>query len=690
MIGKILWGIVFLLILTALAWAGEVKHWELVNQEAFAKGEGFKNIILSSKGELILGYKLSSFKLPDETSIWSAIYYNGAIYAGTSSGTIYRIINNKAEKVFSTGQMLITSLLQIDGTIYAATIPNGKIFRMGPDGKWEEFIRLDCKYIWAMLVGKGDTLLWVATGTPGRLFKIGKNRDVQVAFETGTKNILCLAYDKDMNLYFGTSDKGHLFRFADNKARILYSFQEDEVKAIAVDKGVIYVGVNRGVDLPPPEFLKLIKQPPDRKEIKPEQPGSQNQPQPQKESEPAQKDQKTLGSEVWRISDVRVEKLISFPKSYITSILLIQDQLIVGTNNSGRLFGVGPDRSYQLLYDLPQNQVLGFIYKGQQLDSIFTGQTAAIHKVSPERAESGTYLSEAFDARFQTTWGNLSWKGEGRISFQTRSGHTKRPGLGWSEWTEPIYANPIKITSPKARYIQFKINFEGPSAKITAVTIAYKNENQRPKISNLEITDWFPPTVPGAPSQQPVKSPLPKHSTIKQLTWTATDEDGDRLLYRIYYRKLDWENWVLATPCPLQPTVLQYQWDVRSISDGKYIVRLEVSDELSNPTPERLTSHVDSVPIIIDNTAPTISFTIKETEVYGEVIDNVSNISRIEYILDHNEPVAVFPKDGLFDEKREEFIFKLKEVSKGLHTLTIRAFDRENNLGVAAKEFRIQ
>jgi hypothetical protein len=50
-------------------------------------------------------------------------------------------------------------------------------------------------------------------------------------------------------------------------------------------------------------------------------------------------------------------------------------------------------------------------------------------------------------------------------------------------------------------------------------------------------------------------------------------------------------------------------------------------------------------------------------------------------------PPSIFPKDRLFDDKKEEFEFELKDLGKGVHTITMRAIDQENNIGSVSKEF---
>jgi hypothetical protein len=86
---------------------------------------------------------------------------------------------------------------------------------------------------------------------------------------------------------------------------------------------------------------------------------------------------------------------------------------------------------------------------------------------------SGTLISRVHDTiGFETNWRKISW-GENLppdtdITLQTRTGDSPTPDENWSGWSPP-YKNPAGelITSPRARYIQYKVNF---STKDTAHT----------------------------------------------------------------------------------------------------------------------------------------------------------------------------------------------------------------------------
>jgi len=78
---------------------------------------------------------------------------------------------------------------------------------------------------------------------------------------------------------------------------------------------------------------------------------------------------------------------------------------------------------------------------------------------------SGTFISRVHDTKgFETNWRTISW-GENlppdtNLTLQTRTGDSPTPDENWSNWSLP-YTNPAgeMITSPRAWYIQYKVNF---------------------------------------------------------------------------------------------------------------------------------------------------------------------------------------------------------------------------------------
>jgi hypothetical protein len=125
-----------------------------------------------------------------------------------------------------------------------------------------------------------------------------------------------------------------------------------------------------------------------------------------------------------------------------------------------------------------------------------------------------------------------------------------------------------------------------------------------------------------------------------------------------------------------------YDWDTSTLPEGRYRVRVTASDELSNP-PDRVTrDDAESGIVLVDNTPPRLE-NLRATgrRVQGAALDGVGPIQRIDVALaGRDEWVPFYPKDGIFDEAREEFDFDATVLSpQGPAILAVRVYDDANN-----------
>ena len=96
----------------------------------------------------------------------------------------------------------------ISGTaVYAATAPDGKVFRIEPNGKFETFYDPKAKYIWALAFdSRGE--LFVATGDGGEIHKVSPDGKGSVLFRTEETHARSLAIDSKDNIIVGTEPGG--------------------------------------------------------------------------------------------------------------------------------------------------------------------------------------------------------------------------------------------------------------------------------------------------------------------------------------------------------------------------------------------------------------------------------------------------------------------------------------------------
>jgi hypothetical protein len=304
------------------------------------------------------------------------------------------------------------------------------------------------------------------------------------------------------------------------------------------------------------------------------------------------------------------------------------------------------------------------------------------------------------------------------VRFRTRSGNSAKPDRTWSDWSEPLAdASGSRITSPNARYIQWKAELAGgagaPSGPVTPVldnvTLAYLPQNSPPVVKSINVvTQSVATSQTGKPaatspsaaysvtvsdtgdvtSSAPAGTPtqtLPRAAS-QQITvaWQAEDPDGDRLVYNVYFRGDDETQWKLLRGNTHENSVT---FDADVLADGKYFFRVVASDREANPPATAREGQLVSAPVMIDNTPPVVTIGVVRqsggaAHIEFEAADAASPLRRCEYSLDAASWVPVAAADGVIDSLREKFVLDLTDLAPGEHLLVIRAADSANNTGV--------
>ena len=109
-------------------------------------------------------------------------------------------------------------------------------------------------------------------------------------------------------------------------------------------------------------------------------------------------------------------------------------------------------------------------------------------------------------------------------------------------------------------------------------------------------------------------------------------------------------------------------------------MRVETSDEPSNPDRLTLRSTATSEPIRVDNHPPRIEqLKVRKGHVRGRVVDELGPIARIQMSIDAGPWRDVFPTDSLLDSRSEGFDLPLEDLSGDAHIIAVRAFDASGN-----------
>ena len=670
--------------------------WKVSSYSEFAEGEA-ENVSIVHPGQIHLAPSLKAFTNVKDAAVWSMIQSTDGqtLYLGTgNSGKVYKVAaspdSTTAEaKLFADldGNAVYTMLLSEGGDLFAGVSPGGSVFKITPDGAVTLIGASGQDYIWSMIQdATGDLIL--ATGDKGQLVHMTLEGKTKTLCKTGEKHLLSLVAGKEGKVYFGTAPNGWVAEVEGSKDfRVLYDSELSEVKSLAIDAdGNLFAGVVPQVQLE----------------------AKRDTPQPPQATTPPKADK---SSEIVKISPNGQIRVLDKTTSAAANALFVRDGgLLVGTGDEGKLFQLGFRDELDLLTDIDVSEILSIIPRTPDGLWLATGNPAKVFLLPVATSKGGTYASKAEDTQTASQWGQMTWTAslpEGvTLAFQTRSGNSKDPGDNWSEWSEPL-AQPGKVTSPTARYLQWRAKFggsaDGKTATIQEVEVVHQPLNRPPRIEKLQVGDQSSSSETGSgaqaakangaaakttsakPASAESSSTASSPSTLP-LVWQATDPDGDTLVADLHYRRASETLWKEIED---DLSVSKYSWDVGSLPDGDYEVQLSVSDRLVNPPGVSGSDVFQSEPVRIDKTAPEVASWANQsinadtftTEV--RVLDKISRLKSAEVILDGDEEdlISLQPVDGIFDSKEETFKISLDGLETGEHSIAVRAEDEEGNTG---------
>ena len=128
-----------------------------------------------------------------------------------------------------------------------------------------------------------------------------------------------------------------------------------------------------------------------------------------------------------------------------------------------------------------------------------------------------------------------------------------------------------------------------------------------------------------------------------------------------------------------------FEWDGKTVEDGRYEVRITASDERGNTTATKLTGSRISELVVVDNTRPVIKkYSLesgeKTTTLKLQVSDELSAIGEVHYTVDSNaEWIGAIPDDLVYDTTEEDFTIVIEDLKAAVHIITVRVRDDVGN-----------
>ncbi|MBX3246270.1 MAG: hypothetical protein KF901_03730 [Myxococcales bacterium] len=639
------------LVFVSPADAVSTRHFLLDDAEGLAAGELEGTMVLST-GEVVVGAQLARIGLENAALATSvARASDGALYVGTgNAGKIFRVRGDEVRAFAETGQLLVTSLVIEGGTLYAGTLPEGRIYAINlADGAVREHARPEgAEHVWA-LVHDGRRL-FAGTGPEGKVFAIDPSGNAELYFDSDEAHVLSLAREGD-RLYAGTSERAIVYRLrGPGRAEVVHDFPGNEIAALSARGGVLAVLAN---DMPAARPVAATKA---------KRPTASEPPRPGK-------------GRLFRVdAEGRVERLHHDDGAHFTAVRIAADGTIyVGVGKDGRVLRVSPDRVVATYADVDERQVLDLDVDGDR-PVFVTGDSGTLHRVLPGAASEAFWTSKVLDASFSARFGQLTWRGSGRVQLQTRTGNSGQPDATWTEWSQPI-TTPGPIRSAGGRFLQIRAKLLEPTAVIRAVQAYYLPQNQRPTVTRVGLK---------ATKQTKREASAPEPSTTYDLEWSVDNPDEDAIRYRLRYRAEDQTIWRPVFREDVRLTKAEYRWETSGLPDGWYVVEVEASDELSNPSPLVLRSTRTSSPILVDNHPPRVEgLAFRGGRVTGRAVDGFGPIVALEVAVDGGDWLPAQPDDGLLDTRDERFTIPIEGLTAGSHVVAVRAYDAGGNSGSA-------
>ncbi|MEQ9321575.1 MAG: hypothetical protein RIF41_20585, partial [Polyangiaceae bacterium] len=290
------------------------------------------------------------------------------------------------------------------------------------------------------------------------------------------------------------------------------------------------------------------------------------------------------------------------------------------------------------------------------------------------------WTSKVLDAGLRAHWGRMTWRADGALELETRSGNTEKPDDTWSAWSGAM-AKPDKVKSPAARFLQIRGRWgRDDKAVLREIEVAFVTDNARALITELTAGESKSDT---GGSKVPESGAEPDKPEAKlKISWKVDNPDNDKMRYRLFYRREGSKGWFAMLESSEELTKTTYSWDTEGMPEGRYRIRLEASDELANP-PDRVTKHSHQLGgVVVDNTAPVLSgLAMAGNRLKGTASDQVGPIARLEFALVGTKSwFPIFPSDDVFDESSESFDVDVASlVPSGPHLVVVRAYDAAGN-----------
>ncbi len=170
--------------------------WTVATQSDFLKGD-VEDLSIDSDGRVFLGPSTSLVAETAAPFLWTVVAgADGTLWAGTGNeGKVLKIgKDGKVATFFDATELEVHAIVPAPGNgLYVATSPDGKIYQVSADGTARTFFDPEDKYIWALALDRAGNL-FAATGDKGVIYKITPDGKGTRFYKTSSTNVVSLAF----------------------------------------------------------------------------------------------------------------------------------------------------------------------------------------------------------------------------------------------------------------------------------------------------------------------------------------------------------------------------------------------------------------------------------------------------------------------------------------------------------------
>jgi hypothetical protein len=659
-----------LTVLTSPLFAEGTRTWFQSRYDDFSKGTA-KGVAIRSNGILELSPTLKQIATTPSTYFWGLVAdrEGNAYIAAGSPARVYKVTpQGQTSVIFEPQELQVQALLMArDGTLYAATSPDGKVYKITPpppppppgkaskqnpppqpvtpptdaekptnvtsDPSYSSSVFFDpkTKYIWA-LAEDAEGRLYLATGDRGEVYRVDKSGTGAVFFKSDEAHIRALAFDPKGNLIAGSDGSGLVYRIAPaGDAFVLYSAPKKEITALAIDRdGNIFAAGAVDKRASATQFTAPL---PTVTPTAPSSPvpsvtpsvGTQG-PQTIPAQPPITSFGATGGSEIYRIApDGSSRRVWQSREELVYSLAFDQrGRLIAGTGNRGRLFAIGGQDDFVDLGRATANQITGIAPAPNGGMYVVSSNLGKLFLFGGVADADGSFESDVFDAKIFSRWGRAVVRGTGSFELFARSGNVDNPDRNWSEWRKVDLTRELPMDIPPARFVQWRavLHPGTPPATLDSVLVNYLPKNVAPEIDEVYVQpgarfSQTPRTSneggsvsvgPNSGSTNPARFETTPSATRDKdyvaVRWTADDDNDDDLVYSVYYKGDTETRWKLLKGDLADK---YYSFETALLPDGGYSIMVTASDAPSHTPEEALSDSKESPRFEIDTTPPQVT-----------------------------------------------------------------------------------